>query len=212
MGGAPAPTPEPLPGLVLGTLIARHAANSRRQDATVTMDRRTRLLTELRSTSDGFLASLDGLAGDQWTWRPAPDVWSVMDTAEHVAVVLRGIERLATTRLLTQPIPETTAERITDDQIVRAMFDRSRRRDAPETVRPTGRWAGSDEVIGVFRTSRDGLALWLEANVEDLRRFGHPHPVLGLLDGAQWMLFAAAHTERHTRQVSEIRQAQGFPG
>ena len=28
-----------------------------------------------------------------------------------------------------------------------------------------------------------------------------PHPVFGLMDGLQWVLFAAAHTERHRAQL-----------
>jgi hypothetical protein len=44
----------------------------------------------------------------------------------------------------------------------------------------------------------------------DLRGYAAPHLVMGQLDGVQWLLFAAAHTERHTRQIIELRQAGGF--
>ena len=32
-----------------------------------------------------------------------------------------------------------------------------------------------------------------------------------LLDGYQWILAAAAHTERHTKQVLEVRADEAFP-
>jgi hypothetical protein len=52
---------------------------------------------------------------------------------------------------------------------------------------------------------------WLERTVVDLRGFCAPHPALGLLDGKQWLLFVAAHVERHTRQILEIKEQPGFP-
>ena len=34
-----------------------------------------------------------------------------------------------------------------------------------------------------------------------------PHPFAGMIDGYQWILFLAAHTDRHAAQIEEIRSA-----
>jgi hypothetical protein len=34
-----------------------------------------------------------------------------------------------------------------------------------------------------------------------------PHPTFGLLDGCQWLLYLAAHTERHLVQLARIARA-----
>ena len=176
-------------------------------------NRREMVLGELRATTDGFLAAIEGVTPAQWAWTPEPDRWSVGQAAEHVTVVLRGVTKLVTTKLLSMPIPPGQERpTITDDQIVKLLFDRSRRVPAPETVQPTGRWATREECATVFQQARDGMCHWFEATSEDLRQFAAPHPVLGPLDGVQWLLFVAAHTERHTRQVREMRGTAGFPG
>jgi hypothetical protein len=34
----------------------------------------------------------------------------------------------------------------------------------------------------------------------------YAHPIFGLLDGVQWLLFAASHHDNHTRDLVELRQ------
>ncbi len=38
-----------------------------------------------------------------------------------------------------------------------------------------------------------------------LRERFAPHPFAGVLDGHQWVLTLAAHTDRHAAQIEEIR-------
>ncbi len=175
-------------------------------------NRRELVLRELEVTGAGFLDSIEGLTPAQWSWAPGPDRWSAALTAEHVTVVLRGISRLLSTKLLSMPIaPREEDPHATDDQIVKLMFDRGRSVQAPETVQPKGRWGTPAECVDAFRQAQDEMTAWYEGVTEDLRLFGAPHPLLGTLDGVQWLLFVAAHTERHTRQIHETRAAAGFP-
>ena len=37
------------------------------------------------------------------------------------------------------------------------------------------------------------------------------HPVLGPLDAYEWVLAVAAHTERHTKQILEVKADANFP-
>jgi hypothetical protein len=171
------------------------------------------LRDEVAAASDRFIAALAGVSPAQWSWKPDPDRWSVSETAEHTAVVLRGVQRLLATKLFEQPLPpRESAARATDDLVVRMMFDRSKRRPAPESVLPKGRWATPEALAGDFVAARDALLEWLAGVQYDLRSYGAPHPVMGTLDGVQWLLFVAAHTERHTRQIIEAKTAPGYPG
>ena len=38
-----------------------------------------------------------------------------------------------------------------------------------------------------------------------------PHPEMGVMDGYQWLLLIAAHCERHTAQILEIKAMPGYP-
>lgn len=168
------------------------------------------LLLELTGTSEGFLRSLEGIPGDKWSYVPAPDVWSVEQTAEHTVAVFRSIQRLVAKTLLERPLPPGGKSPLSDDMIVRAMFDRSRRYEAPAFVLPKGRWATPGEMIAAFLEARELLLKWLEATTVDLRGYTADHAMIGQMDGVQWLLFAAAHTERHTRQILELRREHGF--
>lgn len=169
--------------------------------------RRERVLQELRATGDGFLKAVEETGETEWLFKPAPERWSVAETAEHTTVVLSSVARMITTKLLEQPLPpRESSPRITDDQIIRLLFDRSRRREAPATTLPSGRYTSRAETLTAFSTARDHLMEWVSVTEVDLREFGSPHPALGKLDGVQWLLFLAAHTERHTRQILETRE------
>ncbi|MEP6571930.1 MAG: DinB family protein [Gemmatimonadota bacterium] len=171
------------------------------------------LIDQLRESSRAFLDSMSMLTPAQWVWKGRPDRWSVSETAEHVTAVETGIHRLLTSRILEQPASaEQRLETEGKDAIVSsAMLDRSAPRLAPERVRPTGRWATSAETMQRFTESRNGLIAWAEEAEADLRAFSAPHPVFGMLDATQWLLFAATHAERHTHQIVEITEQPDFP-
>ena len=172
--------------------------------------RHDRLVTELTGTSEGFLRSLEGIPDGKWNYSPSTSVWSVAQTAEHTAAVFRNIQKLTSTKLLEQPFAEGQRSPITDDVIVMRMFDRNTKYDAPSFVVPKGRWATQGELISAFTQARTDLLKWLDGTTADLRAYSFDHVFIGPMDGVQWILFAAAHTERHTRQILEFRQANRF--
>jgi DinB superfamily len=176
----------------------------------MSQDKQHTLLQELNATADGFLKSLDGVPADRWTYSPSPDIWSVSQTAEHTTTVFRGVQRLLATKLLDQPFPPGTRSPVTDEAIVMAMFDRSLRTAAPQVVIPKGRWATREELSAAFIEAREQLVRWFNDVTVDLRGYQSDHLVIGTMDGVQWLIFVAAHTERHTRQILEFRRTQGW--
>lgn len=167
-------------------------------------------LAALAASTSGFLAALDGLSAGQWNHRPAPGRWSIGETAEHTAVVLRSVERLCTTKILAMPLAAgDPARRMRDGDLARLLADRARAIEAPEMVRPKGRWATREEFTVAFTAASDGLVAWARTCTIDLRTIGAPHPLLGSLDALQWIEFASAHTERHAKQVEDIRRVGG---
>src|SRR5689334_7902184 len=55
---------------------------------------RDALVAHLNKTSEAFLKSIAGVSDAQWTWKSAPDRWSVAETAEHITKaedLLRGM-------------------------------------------------------------------------------------------------------------------------
>ena len=154
-----------------------------------------------RSTRS-FLNALEGVSDGVWRLRPTGEEWSLSDTVEHVVLADRGIRaRLA--QLLEAPLPPGTP-RFDDAAISVGMFDAA----APpptDLAEPKGRFPTRTEGIAALVQIHDELVAWARGTAADLRAYGIPHPVFGVFDGVQWILFAAAHTDNHLPQLRALR-------
>lgn len=75
-------------------------------------------------------------------------------------------------------------------------LDRGRRIEAPGAVVPRQRRARL-EAIGEFLTVRNGTIAYVRDTQDALRGYYAKHPAFEWLDGYQWLLLVAVHTERH---------------
>ena len=168
---------------------------------------------ELVTTEAGFLDAVAGLSEAQARFKPAGDVWSVLEITEHVTRAEHGAFRMLQRMVAGAPASpeERAATKGKDMKVTAVLFDRSTRRDAPEGVRPTGRWGTLAEAAEAFQVTRQDVLRWLESQQQDLRGWTGAHPVLGQLDGKQWLLFMVAHCERHSRQILELKGREDFP-
>lgn len=175
---------------------------------------RDRAMSYLHATRKQFLDTVGQATPGQWTFRPAPGAWSIAEIAEHLTVteevVMGSIQKaLAAPPASAEKKAETAGK---DDLVLRAVPSRTRKVQAPEPVQPTGnRWATRDALASEFKSRRDRTIAFIEKTNQELRSHVAPHPVLGPLDSYQWLLFLAAHTERHLKQMQEAMAAPGFP-
>ena len=108
--------------------------------------------------------------------------------------------------------PEKRAEdKFTDQQILTMIPDRSHKVQAPEYLKPTNRWATREELVAAFEKSRGATMGYVRNTNDDLRDHFGPHPALGTLDAYQWILLISAHSERHTKQIEEVKADPNFP-
>lgn len=154
-----------------------------------------------RSTR-AFLDALDGGSERAWGLRPAREEWSLAETVEHVILTNRSIcARLQ--QLLASPLPDG-APRVDDAAINARMFETAGP-PPPGLAEPTGRFATRAEGIAALSAVRDEIVAWARSVTADLRAHGLPHPVFGVFDGVQWILFAAAHTDNHRPQIHALQ-------
>ena len=170
------------------------------------MHTKSSALDSMHRATEGFLALLDGVSDTQWHLHPAGEEWSIAQTVEHVVLSNRGILK-GLEHLLAAPIADD-ATRFDDAGISSAMF----RSDgpAPAFAVPTGRFATRAEGVAALSAAFEDIAAWAKESPETLRAHGLPHPLFGLFDGVQWILFGAAHTDNHARQLRAIRAHRDF--
>jgi hypothetical protein len=193
--------------------IAQTAAAPAPAPTPLSAEEREAALRSLQSTHDAFLKSIAGLSEKQWKFKPAPDRWSVAEVAEHIAISESMIFGMVQGKVMTSPAaPEKRAEVAGKDEIVLTKVpDRSRKAQAPEFLKPTNRWATEAELTKAFEDSRKATMDYVRTTNDDLRDHFGPHPLLGSLDAYQWILLISAHSERHTKQIEEVKADANFP-
>lgn len=165
------------------------------------------LLALLRESREKFLNSFSGLSDEQ-SRRKKEGSWSVLDTVEHLTVAEKTMARLVTTAR--RPKSPGTPNR--EDIFLRVATDRSRKLEAPEAARPTGRFANLAEAATEFSTARDKALEFIRNSNEDLRatEVTHPHPAAGTVSTYEMLILMAKHAERHALQIEEIKTTLGL--
>jgi hypothetical protein len=169
-------------------------------------DENQRLAELLRESRERFLASVSDVTDDNCRCRPAEGCWSILECAEHVALAEMGMFRLlnATRR----PRPAGAPDR--EQFFLENMTDRSRKVQAPERGRPTGRFPTLEAARQQFEAAREETIRSVEANEEDLRAIEVTHPIFDAVSAYEMVIILAKHTERHALQIEEIKKSPAF--
>ncbi len=200
-----------LPFFLAPALVAQTSGTM--PEAPLSAGEREQAMKLLAESRQGFLKAIEGLSPTQWSFKPAPDRWSIQECAEHIATVEQVVETQVIAMSLAGPRePLRRGEvKTTDGFLMAALADRSHKAQAPEMVAPKGRLATREAVVAAFGAVRKTLDEQVETSRLDWRaRFG-PHPLFGTLDLYQWVLMSAGHTARHIQQIEEVKRAPGFP-
>jgi uncharacterized damage-inducible protein DinB len=202
--------------LVLLVLVVLTTVSGRAQaaaPATLSPEEREFALKNLQTTHDKFLQSIAGLSQKQWTFKPGPDRWSVAEVAEHITVSESTILGLIQKQVMASPAAPEKREQVKgkDEMILQRMPDRSHKAQAPEFLRPTGRWLTEADVTKAFEESRKVTMDYVRTTNDDLRDHFFDHPVFGTMDGYQWLLLLSSHSARHTAQIEEVKADPNFP-
>ena len=183
-----------------------------RSAAALTQGERDRAMSSLHASRKMFLDSVAGLSKDQWTFKAAPDRWSIADCAEHIALTEDYLMSMIKDKILTSPAQDgKKSDPAKDAQIEPVLTDRSKKAQAPEPLQPSHKFATPQDAVEHFRKSRDANIRWIETTTAGLRDHLAESRALGDLDAYQWVLYMSAHTERHTAQINEVKESPNYP-
>jgi DinB superfamily len=160
-----------------------------------------------------FIDACAGGTDGQWRFRPegsGQDGWNMPQVVEHVTFANKGVLRLLREVVLNSPRDDRPLDYQDDDMPY--LFYGGAGPAPPDGQDPQGTPADRDDSIEAFRASMDALLDWYDSNDVDLRAYAVRHPALGLFDGAQWLLFAAAHARSHRGQLLDVRIAADEAG
>ena len=176
----------------------------------VTQAEKERALQYLESTKKGVLEATKGLSEAQWNFKAGPDRWSVAQVMEHIAAAEDFIRGALKEKVMMAPAGEPGRDVKKADEAVMGMVpDRTTKVQAPEPLVPTNRFGSPDGSVRHFAESRATTEEFLKTTT-GLRDHVTESP-MGKLDGYEFILLIAAHSERHTKQINEVKADPNFP-
>jgi hypothetical protein len=195
-------------GLLIALLLLAGAAVASPQE--VSQAEKDRALQYLETTKKGVLEATKGLSEVQWNFKPAPDRWSVAQVMEHIAAAEDFLRVLAKEKVMLAPAGDAGRDVKKSDEAVLAMVpDRTNKVQAPEPLLPTNRFGAPEGSIKHFIESRATTEDFLKTT-SGLRDHVMESPI-GKLDAYEFVLLVAAHSERHTKQINEVKADPNFP-
>jgi hypothetical protein len=195
---------------IIAVLALAGAGSAKAQD--VSQADKDRALQYLESSKKGVLAATKGLSDAQWNFKPAPDRWSVAQVMEHLAAaedMIRGLAQEQVMKTPVVPVRDAEETKKADDAVLAMVPDRSHKAQAPEPLQPTNRFGSPVAAQKHFVESRAVTEEYLK-NANGLRAHLGDSP-MGKLDGYEFVLLIAAHSERHTKQMLEVKADPNFP-
>lgn len=179
----------------------------------VTKEERKAATKYLKHTKKLFLDSVKGLSEEQLKWKAAPDRWSVLEVAEHITLAESFLFDLINGQIMKAPADSSKSSTVTMDVIMQKVPDRSQKFQAPEPIRPDkAPWTNLADTVAAFKQRRDTTIDFVDKGNDDMREHFFMNPAFGAeLDAYLWTAFLSAHTERHVKQILEVKANPNFP-
>lgn len=165
-------------------------------------------LAHLARTRAGVVEATKDLSTAQWKYKPASGGWSLAEILEHITLTEDMLFE-SVSKVMSAPAGKPDRDYKSGDKAVTSVVtDRSQKFQAPPPLQPAGRSA--EESLAHFLKSRERTVEFLKTTA-GLRAHVTDSPLGQPLDAFQWLLFISAHSERHTKQMLEVKSDAGYP-
>jgi uncharacterized damage-inducible protein DinB len=184
-----------------------------RTGSTLSKAERDYAVKYMNETKETLMRGVKGLSEAQLNFKAAPDRWSIAQCLEHIAISENALIGFMQSTSLKQAADSSKkAEiKVSDEDILKKITDRSRKATAPDFLQPSGKFKTSEEALNTFVEQRNKNIEYIKSTNDDLRNHFMQHPALGTIDDYQWILVIAAHSRRHTLQIEEVKSDPNFP-
>jgi len=178
----------------------------------ITPTEKVKAIQLLKQTESGVIDATKGLSEAQLNFKPAADKWSVAECIKHIAAAEKELWAMAEPTLKQPANPEKRAEiKFSDDDLIKAVEDRTQKSKTFAALEPANSpYKTVPEALTAFKERREKLITLINDTKIDLRNHVVVLPV-GTYDSYQFILLIAAHSNRHTQQIDEVKASPDFP-
>ena len=184
------------------------AFTARGQD--LTQADKDKALAYLESTKNDVLDATKNLSTAQWNFKAAPDRWSIAECMEHIAAAEDYIRGAVESGVMKAPAVPGRDIAAIDAGIIANVPERKNKLQAPEAIKPTNRFGSPQAAIDHFVESRGTTENFLKTT-PGLRDHAADSPTGQKWDAYEFILLIAAHSERHTNQIKEVKADPNYP-
>lgn len=188
--------------LMLSFLVVDPISKKERKDA----------VKLLKDTEKGVKDQVKGLTEAQLKFKPGPDRWSIEECVKHIAKSEEMLWQMMDSVLKGAATPDKRSEiKLSDEQLIQRIEDRSTKVKTMEQLKPENiPLKNTEEALVSFTKDRDKLIEYVNSTNSDLRNHLVAFP-FGTIDTYQMVLFIAAHSNRHTQQIMEVKADPNYP-
>lgn len=181
-------------------------------DPNITPAEREKAIDLLEKSQAQLLQAVDGLSAAQWKWKPSRDRWSVGEVAEHLVLAESMIFDKIQGSLKGAPNPDWETKTAGKTALLeRVLPTRMGKATAPEDIVPSGKMT-REEFRRRFEDERAKTIQFARTTEAPLKEYTSENPVaFGTLNAYQWLLYIPWHTQRHIKQIEEVKSTPGFP-
>jgi len=167
-------------------------------------------LAYLESTKKDVLDATKDLSPAQWNFKPAPDRWSIAECMEHIAAAEDFIRGNIESGIMKAPAVPGRDVAAIDAGIIANVPARKTKVQAPDAIKPSNKFGSPQGSIDHFVESRAKTEDFLKSTT-GLRDHAADSPTGQKWDAYEFILLIAAHSERHTNQIKEVKADPAYP-
>ena len=171
---------------------------------------RDKAIQYLESTKKDVLEATRGLSVAQWNFKSAPDRWSIAECMEHIAAAEDFIRGLVIEKVMLAPAAPGRDITAIDAAIIENVPARKTKAQAPDEIKPSNRFGSPQGSIDHFVESRAKTIEFVK-DTPGLRDHAADAPDGHKWDAYEFVLLIAAHSERHTNQIKEVKADPNYP-
>ncbi len=180
-------------------------------NTSLTKSERKFAIEQFKNSKTHLLSSIKGLSTAQLNFKASPESWSVAECTEHIALTENALFGMFEGALKTTADASKRSEvKMTDEQVIALVTDRTTKVKTQEQFVPSGKFGSHEAAVKEFVTKRDEHIKFIKKTQEDLRNRYQQLP-FGTIDAYQLVFFIAGHTERHVKQIEEVKANANFP-
>ena len=166
---------------------------------------KTTTLTYLKNNTEALETVLADVSEAAFLSKPTSDTWSIAEIVEHIIKVETGvlgkIQQLGAAASEGKSIPS-----MANEDIMQRTGNRNITVQAPKYFEPSGLFQDKSTALAAFKQNRTITEKFVEMTELDLKSIGFPHMLLGILNGENWLVFIAGHSERHVTQIKQLKE------